>query len=435
MASTPQQQTSPADPAGIAPPAGVAERGALTGPDLTDLDLTDPQTFTGTDLTALWRRFRAEAPVHWHPEAPGRPGFWVLSRYADIMAVYRDNTSFTSEYGNVLATLLKGGDSAAGHMLAVTDGPRHQAIRTLLLKSFSPRALGPVVAGVRRRTDALLAEVTARGTCDFAKDVAEHIPIATICDLLGVPLGDRQFLLDLNKQALSSDDADHSELDALGARNDILMYFSELARHRREKPADDVVSVLATGQIDGEPLNEAEVVLNCYSLILGGDETSRLSMIGAVAAFLDHPDQWRRLKDGTVSLETAVEEVLRWVTPTMHFGRRALRDLVIGGELIEEGDVVTLWNTSANADDSVFNDPARFDLARSPNKHVAFGYGPHFCLGAFLGRAEVAAALDALRRTVDHVAAAGDPAPLYSNFLHGLASLPVRLVPRMGDAA
>jgi len=395
--------------------------------ELDSLDLTDPRTFTGTDLPGMWRRFREERPVHWHPEAAGRPGFWVLSRYEDVLAVYRDNTSFTSEHGNVLATLLKGGDSAAGHMLAVTDGPRHRAIRTLLLKSFSPRALAPVVEGVRRRTDELVAEVTARGECDFAKDVAEHIPIATICDLLGVPLGDRHFLLELNKQALSSEDATHSELDALTARNDILLYFSELAQHRRQMPTDDVVSVLATGRIDGEPLTEAEIVFNCYSLILGGDETSRLSMIGAVAAFIAHPDQWELLKGGTVSLKSAVEEVLRWVTPTMHFGRRAVSDLVIDGELVEEGDIVTLWNTSANHDATVFEEPERFSLARTPNKHVAFGYGPHFCLGAFLGRAEVAAVLGALRRMVGRIEPRGEAAPLYSNFLHGLASLPVHL--------
>lgn len=345
------------------------------------------------------------------------------------MAVYRDDTSFTSEHGNVLATLLKGGDSAVSHMLAVTDGPRHAAIRTLLLKAFSPHALGRVVDGIRERTEELIPRMAAKDDCDFAKEVAEVIPIATICDLLGVPMGDRQFLLDLNKEALSSVDPTHTELDAVAARNDILLYFSELARYRRESPVDDVVSVLATGQVDGKPLTEEEIVFNCYSLILGGDETSRISMIGAVSGFVEHSDQWARLKSGAVSLESAAEEVLRWVTPTMHFGRRALTDVVIGGELIEEGDVVTLWNSSANLDESVFHEPDRFDLARTPNKHVAFGYGPHFCLGAFLGRSELRVVLDVLRRSVDRIELRGTPAPIYSNFLHGLATLPVSLRP------
>ncbi len=147
--------------------------------------------------------------------------------------------------------------------------------------------------------------------------------------------------------------------------------------------------MLATGTLEGKPLTMDEIVVNCYSLILGGDETSRLSMTGAVAAFLEHPHQWRALLKGEVEVSTAVEEVLRWTTPAIHFGRSALEDVPVGdrGQEIKAGDIVTLWNTSANMDEEVFADPGRFDLARTPNKHIAFGYGPHFCLGAYLGRA------------------------------------------------
>ncbi|MCP2167078.1 Cytochrome P450 [Goodfellowiella coeruleoviolacea] len=393
--------------------------------DLDALDLTDPRTYLTVDEDVMWRRLRTERPVHWHRPVGDGPGFWVLSRHRDVMAVYKDDTSFTSERGNVLATLLKGGDSAAGKMLAVTDGHRHAAVRTLMLRSFGPRMLASVVDGVRARTDRLLAEMVERERFDFATEVAEQIPIATICDLLGVPLGDRRYLLGLNQQALSSTTGEHTELDSLTARNDILMYFSELASHRRESPSDDVISVLASGVVDGEPLSDAEIVLNCYSLILGGDETSRLSMIGAVAAFLDHPEQWDALKSGRVTLESAVEEVLRWVTPTMHFGRRAVADVVVDGELIEAGDVVTLWNTSANRDEEVFDRPGQFDLGRTPNKHLTFGYGPHFCIGAFLGRAELHAVLDTLRRRVAGIERAGEANRLHSNFLRGYARFPV----------
>lgn len=151
-------------------------------------DLTDPQTFLAADaeLVEMWRRFRSASPVHWHEvEDRAVPGFWVLSRYRDVMEVYRDNKRFTSEYGNVLATLLEGGDSAAGKMLAVTDGQRHRELRNLMLKAFAPRVLEPVVAGVRERTDQLVRSAVEAGDCDFAKDVAEHIPMATIADLLG----------------------------------------------------------------------------------------------------------------------------------------------------------------------------------------------------------------------------------------------------------
>ncbi|MFL0025092.1 cytochrome P450 [Streptomyces sp. NBUL23] len=399
---------------------------------LHGVDLTDPQTFLDRkdDLVGLWQEFRSHSPVHWHPvEGRQVPGFWVLSRYRDVMEVYRDNKRFTSERGNVLATLLEGGDSAAGQMLAVTDGRRHRELRNLLLRAFSPRLLASVVEGVRRRADRLVREAVGRGSCDFAQDVAEHIPMATIADLLGAPAADRDYLLSLTKQALSAEEAGQSAEEAVVARNELLYYFSELAEIRREDPRDDVVSVLATATVDGKPLTEQEIVFNCYSVIIGGDETSRLSMICAVHELMEHPDQWRRLVAGEVSVDSAVEEVLRWVTPAMHFGRRALTDVEIGGRTIRAGDVVTLWNSSANYDETVFDRPEEFDLARTPNKHVSFGYGPHFCLGAYLGRGEIHALLTALRTHVAAMEPTAPARPIHSNFLHGYSSLPVSLRP------
>ncbi|WP_307544818.1 cytochrome P450 [Streptomyces sp. V3I8] len=404
----------------------------MTTSTVNGTDLTDPQTFLApsAELVEMWRRFRRDAPVHWH-EVSDRavPGFWVLSRYDDVMQVYRDNKRFTSERGNVLTTLLEGGDSAAGKMLAVTDGRRHRELRNLLLKAFSPRVLEPVVAGVRERADQLVRQAVESGDCDFAQDVAEHIPMATIADLLGVPPSDRDYLLTLTKEALSTEEEGQSADEALVARSELLFYFSELAAERREDPRDDVVSVLATSTIDGEPLTEQEIIFNCYSVIIGGDETSRLSMICGMRELIEHPEQWRRLKSGEVSVDSAVEEVLRWVSPAMHFGRRALEDVEIGGRTLRAGDVATLWNSSANYDESVFDDPGTFDLGRTPNKHVSFGYGPHFCLGAYLGRAEISAMLTALSTHVAEASPNGPAKPIHSNFLHGYSSLPVTLRP------
>ncbi|MFJ8198691.1 cytochrome P450 [Streptomyces sp. NPDC096152] len=396
--------------------------------DLDAVDLTDPRTFvTGSpgELHDLWQRFRTERPVHHHRPTPGRPGFWALTRYEDVLAVYKDNARFTSERGNVLATLLQGGDSAAGKMLAVSDGARHRAIRNLMLKSFSPRALRNVVEQVRIRTRDLLAQALERDGFDYAEAIAEHIPMGTICDLMAVPPQDRQPLLDWNKQVLSADSSEGTPEDAWLARNEILLYFSDLARSRRRNPGDDVISALATGEIEGRPLTEEEIVLNCYSLIIGGDESSRMASIGAVLGFVEHPDQWRAFKAGEVGVDSATEEVLRWTTPAMHFGRRALVDVEIGGRTVPAGDVVTLWNTSANFDESVFADPRRYDLGRTPNKHVTFGFGPHFCLGAFLGREELKALLDALRDMVGTVESRGPAERVYSNFLYGYSSAPV----------
>ncbi|MGA5817957.1 cytochrome P450 [Kitasatospora sp. NPDC094028] len=400
-----------------------------SGFDLDAVDLTDPRTFVDTDLFALWRQFRAERPVHLHRATAELPAFWALTRYHDVMSVYKDNQRFTSERGNVLSTLLQGGDSAGGKMLAVTDGPRHREIRNLMLRSFSPRALSYVVEQVRIRTTDLLARALAKGTFDYAAEVAEHIPMGTICDLMAVPPQDRQMLLDWNKQVLSADSADGTADEAWLARNEILLYFSDLAKARRRNPGDDVISALATGSVGGVPLSEDEIVFNCYSLILGGDESSRMASIGAVLAFVQHPDQWRAFKSGKVGVESTAEEILRWTTPAMHFGRRALVDQEIGGHRIAAGDIVTLWNTSANFDEQVFADPQAFDLARTPNKHVTFGYGPHFCLGAFLGREELKALLDGLRAQVAEVEQAGPASRVYSNFLFGYSTLPVTFRP------
>ncbi|WP_282791750.1 cytochrome P450 [Streptomyces sp. CC224B] len=399
----------------------------LAPPDPRAVDLTDPRTFHDVDPHALWRAFREQSPVHWHPPTGGTPGFWVVSRYEDAVAVYRDNKRFTSEKGNVLATLLQGGDSAAGKMLAVTDGPRHRAIRNLMLKSFAPRVLQPVVDGVHRHTRDLVARALRAGDVDFAADVADHVPIHTMGDLMAIPEADRPQLVEWNTRTLSRHDSDDSELESLMARNEILMYLSELAAQRRKNPGDDVISVLATATVDGAPLTEDEIVFNCYSLILGGDESTRMSLVGGLIALAENPEQWRRLKAGEVTVDSATEEILRWTTPAMHFGRRALTDVPLRGQVIRAGDVVTLWNTSANFDEAVFTDPHTFDVGRSPNKHVVFGHGPHFCLGAFLGRVHVGAMVEALRDQVAAVALRGPAQRLYSNFVHGYSGLPVAL--------
>ena len=393
-----------------------------------DVDLADPLTHAEHDLRDLWRKLREQSPVSWHQPREDAPGFWVLSRYADIVAVYRDTRLFSSERGNVLASLQRGGDPAGGRMIAVTDGPRHAALRKLLASAFTPRFLAPLERQVRDDTRRLLHTAVERGACDFAQDVAAHIPLATICGLLGVPEEDRQFLLSLTRAALSSDEPEQSPAEVWRARTELLLYFTELAQRRRADPREDVVSLLVTSHLDGAPLTTDEVILNCYSLILGGDETARLSMIGAVAAFIDHLHQWDALRLGHVDTASAVEEVLRWTTAAMHAGRTATEDVELHGRRIRAGDTVTLWNTSANRDEHAFDAPDRFDLGRTPNRHLTFGYGPHFCLGAALARIEIGALLDGLREVVTDIRPAGERRRIYSNFLAGYSSLPVRLV-------
>lgn len=400
---------------------------SVAGPidDLDLIDLTDPRTFLRDDLPELWRAFRSRSPVHWHRPRTGVPGFWALSRYQDVMAVYRDAGRYRSEGGTVLTTLLNGGDSAAGKMLEVTDGARHREIKTVMQRSFSPRVINRITDGVRVRARQLVADVLGIGEFDFVARVAEQLPIATIADLMDVPVADRPMLLRNNKLALSSDTGTTSHLESLTARNEILLYFADLVAARRRDPGDDVVSALARAEVNGRPLAEDEMVYNCYSLIIGGDESSRVAATGTVLALARNPEQWRALLDGSVSVTTATEEALRWTTPAMHFGRQATTDIPIGGRRIRSGDIVTVWNTSANFDETQFAEPELFRLGRAPNRHVALGHGPHFCLGAFLGRAELSGLLAALRELVGGIEVSGTPRRIHSNFLAGYSNLPV----------
>jgi cytochrome P450 len=394
------------------------------------LDLTDPATFVRNDPYAYWAEVRDRDPVYWHEGRENRSGFWVVSRYANVVSAYTDAARLSSARGTVLDVLLRGDDSAGGRMLAVTDRPRHRDLRNLMLRAFSPRVLAQVAERVHRRAGELIRQVTQAGSFDFAAEVAEHIPMGTICDLLSIPRADRPDLLRWNKNALSSDEADADPFAALEARNEILLYLTDLAARRRAGPGDDVVSMIAAATVGGEPLSIEDIALNCYSLILGGDESSRVSAICAVKAFADFPGQWQAVRDGEVPVDTAVEEVLRWATPAMHFARTAAKDLELGGRQVRAGDIVTLWNISANFDEREFDAPRRFQVARIPNKHLSFGHGPHFCLGAYLGRAELRALLTALADSVSRIESAGRPQPIYSNFLNGYSTLPVTFTGR-----
>ncbi|MFD5427041.1 cytochrome P450 [Streptomyces sp. NPDC127084] len=393
--------------------------------DPSEIDLADPRPHAERDLTALWRRLREKEPLHWQPPRGARPGFWVLTRYHDVSAAYRDTQRFRSDRGNVLDTLLNGGDSAAGMMLPLMDGPHHTALRGTLMKAFSPRALSGVVDSIRTASRELVTEFLERGRCDFASDIAGLLPLRAICDLLDVPPLDRRRLLDMTSSALGSHSDDALRRNAWVSRGEILLYFSDLAARRRESPGDDIVSLLTQCTVHGRRLTDEEVIFNCYSLMLGGDETTRLALVGGVAALLDAPAQWDAFRSGRITTETAVEEVLRWTTPTLHAGRTAGADIALHGRTIKKGDIVTLWNASANRDGDVFTDPDRLLLSRQPNRHLTFAYGTHFCLGAFLARAEIGAVLDDLRRMVGTMEAAGPARRVYSNFLGGLVSLPI----------
>jgi cytochrome P450 len=397
--------------------------------DVIDVDLSAPATHISTDLGPLFARLRRDEPVAWHRPPPGAGrGFWVISRHADAVQVCRDTIRLSSARGNMLQSLLGGGDSAGNRMLVVCDPPRHGELRGLMRAGITVEALAEIEASLRATTTRLVRAAIDRGSTDFAVDVAAHIPLAAICDLLGVPDGDRAFLLRQTSAALGSHEPEPSTLEARLAQAEILLFFARLAAGRRSSPGADLLSALAG--VDPARLSEDELVLNAYSLILGGDETTRLSMIGGVRALAERPDQWRRVRDGEVTVADTVEEILRWTAPVRYVGRIARADLDIGGTAIRAGDVVTAWIGSANRDGDEFADPIAFEAGRRPNRHLTFAYGPHFCLGARLARMELAVLIDTLRAGVAAMEPAGEPDPIYSSFLDGLATLPLILTGR-----
>ncbi|TYB59451.1 cytochrome P450 [Nonomuraea sp. PA05] len=381
---------------------------------LDTLNLLDPHLHATTDLTPLWRHLRTTDPVRRHDR------FWSVTRHADVLHVIRDPATYTSLHGNMLRTLLRGHDPGAGKMIVVTDGPRHAALRRLLTPGFGPRALGPVTHSITEATRDLLKAFVREGGGDFVAGVAAQVPLRAICELLGVPERDRQRVLELTAQAMLGEE--DTDLAARIAQSEILLYYTRLAAGRRSAPGDDVVSLLVSAD-----LTEEEVLLNCYNLIIGGDETARLAMAGGLLALATYETEWARLRADPGLAGTAVEEVLRWTTPAAHVGRVATRAAGLGGRRVEAGDVVALWTVSANRDEAVFGDPDRFDVGRRPNRHLTFGHGPHFCLGAQLARAEIGALLAELRATVTTIEVTGPVTWLPSSFVNGVATLPVAL--------
>lgn len=395
--------------------------------DLPTVDLASPVLHAEYNLDEVWRYLRANDPVHWHRPVDGRQGFWVITRHADVHKVYKDKSHFTTAGGNALATLLTGGDSASGTMLAVTDGTRHQLIRNIMTKGLNPRTLETVRQALQLTVDRLLKNALDMGECDAAGDVSANVPLGAICDLLEIPESDRHYLLGLTSHAWSTDYADEPPQDAWVAKSEILLYFSRLAKERRGAEHDDMVTLLANCRVNGEPLTPTELMANCYGLMIGGDETGRHAITGTIQALIENPDQWRALKNGDVDIETATEEALRWTVPSLHGGRTATADVAVNGQQIKAGDIVSVWIISANRDEEVFDNPDAFNLARTPNNHFTFAHGAHHCLGHYLGRMEVHAVLDGLRRLVGGLEQTGEEKWIYSSILHGMHSLPLRV--------
>ncbi len=387
------------------------------------IDLTDPDLYSDGDPYAVWKWLRRNSPVHWHPPA-ALPGFWVLTKYDDVRAVYRDPATFSSAGGILLRPESYGDDPGGGRTLALTDPPRHRQLRALVDSWFSPRSIRLLEEEMRVVARDIVTQAIERESCDFVTEIAARIPLFVICKMMGVPKEDWERLFALTNEAFGAGDA----LERRLAHFDILQYFERLVAIRGKAPADDLVSVLATAEIDGRKLSLDEMILNCDNLLVGGTENTRIAASGGMLAFIQFPDQWQMLADDPSLLPAAVDEVLRWTSTATHILRTTTQPVTIRGQRIEAGERVTLWNPSANRDEDIFDDPDRFLVDRKPNRHLALGGGEHVCLGGPLGRLELQLLYDELLRNTSRIELDGMPVKLSSIVVNGLEHLPLKLI-------
>jgi cholest-4-en-3-one 26-monooxygenase len=404
--------------------------------DVAEIDLLDRDRFTEGIPHEWFTWLRANAPVFHHDEPDG-DGFWVITRYDDIVTANRDAGAFSSAQERGGVVMLEGpvapipGQEMAGNMMLFMDPPGHTRYRKLVNRGFTPRMIAALEVHVRELTVDIVEQAIAKGECDFVVDVAAELPLEVIAELLGVPREDRFKLFDWSNRMVGSEDPEYQVSDdhVMEAQVEMFMYAQALAEKRRAEPQEDIVTTLLNAEVDGDTLSEMDFNLFFMLLSVAGNETTRNAIAHGMNAFLDNPDQWALLvSDPPTYITGAVEEILRWASPVMFFRRNATRDFELGGQTIREGEKISLWYISANRDESIFAEPFRFDITRDPNPHIAFGGGgPHFCLGAQLARLEIRLLFEELALRVPRLESLGDPDRLRSNFIGGIKHLPVRL--------
>lgn len=391
-----------------------------------EIDLSDPATYRPGFPHDLFTRKRAEEPVF---RARGRHvplEFWSVTRYDDVVAVSRDAATFSSAAGGTFFEPMEGG---AELLLINQDAPRHTRLRNIVSRGFTPKQVKAMEDGVRAATTRIIDEVIDRGECDFVVDVAAELPLVVIADLLGVPQEDRHKVFEWSNRMIGRDDPEYGITDheAVSASAELFVYASGLAEQRLAEPAEDIVTKLLTADVEGEKLEQREFEYFFLLLAVAGNETTRNLISGGLLALLQHPEQLERLLADRSLLPSAVEEMLRWVSPVMAFRRTTTRDTEVRGVPISAGDAVMLWYPSANRDEEHFPDPFRFDVGRTPNDHLAFGgRGPHHCLGANLARLEIRAMFEEVLDRMGDIELASPPDRLQSNLICGIKHLPIR---------
>jgi cholest-4-en-3-one 26-monooxygenase len=453
--------------------------------DASDINLLDKDRFAVGMPHEWFTWLRQNAPVYRHPE-PGGPGFWVLSKHADITAVSRDSANFSSDVDNGGILGLTEAERApvtltakGGKSIPLMDPPAHTPHRAALEKAFRPRSVMTMEDEVRGIVNRILDEALQRHDVDFVDDVAGRITLGVLGTMIGSDEADWPRLYDLANLTVGADDLEFAEpflrdlaspramlrevvragrefgfaglrmlpllrkltsaqrrgfLALYKGRGDLQAYALGLVNVRRAEARDDLVTKLVQADLDGSPMTDQNIVLYIELFLTAGHETSRTAIAHGIDQLLDHPDAYAELREDPAAIPTAVEEILRWATPVQYFRRAAVIDTEIGGNHIARGDTLALWFLSANRDEDVFPDPFKFDIHRTPNKHLAFGGGgPHFCMGSKLARLEVQILLEELTKRVPELTRLGPAKPLRSNNIHGVKHLPVRLLGAKGE--
>jgi cytochrome P450 len=410
------------------------------GPELDGVSLEN-DVFSERFPHETFALLRREAPVWWYDWPLGR-GYWCVTKHADVVAVSRDTKAFISAHGANLEDLDEEQRVARQSMLE-TDPPRHTRLRGLVGPPFTPRAVKAYELALRELTQDVLDRALPLGEFDFVEEIAKQLPIRVLARLLGAPEDDNDRLIDWGDRMIGNTDPeltdvlhDSPESDRYRmlpfrspAALELFEYGHRLAAERRREPTDDLVSKLVHAEIEGERLTEREFDTMFLLLVVAGNETTRQAIAHGMLALVEHPDEWRRLREDPELLwVSGADEILRWSSPVLHFRRTATRDVDLRGQAIRAGDKVVIWYGSANFDEEVFAAPLRFDVGRKPNPHVTFGGGgPHYCLGAHLAKLEVQVMFAMLLPRLASLELAGPPERMRTNFTNALKRMPVRV--------
>ncbi|MCE2524932.1 MAG: cytochrome P450 [Acidimicrobiia bacterium] len=421
----------------------------MTRGPLSPVDICSHDVYERAIPHEAFARLRREMPVAWHPEPDGNAGFWAVTRWADLVAVHRDHETFSSQVGGTELEELERDPEAreARRTMLETDPPEHTRLRRMVSRNFTRRSIERWTGDARELMaqilDEALADAGGNGAgaeVDFVGAVARPLPILMISRILGVPDEDTGSLFEWADRIIYHADPDYSEVVFDREDTDpyrllpfrsptstrVFAYARQLADGKRRHPADDVVSLLvAAGELSRQNFNTLFLLL-----VIAGNETTRHALNHGALALAERPGELARLRAEPDLLTTAVEEVLRYASPQIHFRRTAVMDTEVAGVPVAAGDKVVTWYLSANYDEEVFDDPHTLDLGRDPNRHVTFGGGgPHFCLGSWLARLEVRVFLEELLRRNLHLEVCGEVTRVRSNFINGLKRLPLRIVP------